>query len=436
MKIRYHCAKRTVSVDEPGLTILDISTAHKIQHLRECGGNAVCTTCRVRILDGINHVSPRTDAEARLAESRGWDEFTRLACQTKLTGDVGLERLVQTSAEVNHLQIEDLPEGQGKDRQVAILFCDMRNFTPFVESHLPYDVVHILNRFFSALGERILLCNGFIYQYVGDEITGLFGLGDDAPHNSCLAAVRAGLGMLDALEQLNPELSEEFGEELAVGIGIHFGTVVVGRIGHPSDRRFSVVGDAINVTSRIQGMNKELGTSLLISREVLSQLPSGTVRTSGKGSVSLKGKRDRFKVFEVLGFSESDPVLVLQTTSKQLLGPEAGFAEIFYRRLFFIAPEVRQLFRGELDAQKRMLTQMLESVIYATSRPKNLSLGLMSRGRQHTKYGVVPEHYPIMRQVLLETIEEVLQVRYTKPVAEAWEGTIDSILGLMSRGGR
>ncbi len=80
------------------------------------------------------------------------------------------------------------------------------------------------------------------------------------PKQSCLAAVRAGIGMIEALERLNPELERDFDTELAMGIGIHFGPTIVGRVGHPSHQQFAVIGDTVNVASRIQAANKTLGT--------------------------------------------------------------------------------------------------------------------------------------------------------------------------------
>ena len=435
MQINYHCAERTVKVEEDDPTILEVSTASKIPHLRECGGNGRCTTCRVRILTGVENLSPRTAAEVAVAEARGWDDFTRLACQTRLTGDVGLMRLLKTSAEVCQLQIETLPEGTGTTRKLAILFCDMRNFTPFVESNLAFDVVHILNRLFSVLGDSILINSGLIYQYVGDEITGLFGLGDEAAEKSCLSAVRAALDMLDSLDQLNKDLSADFKTELSVGIGVHFGEVIVGKIGHESDRRFAVVGDSVNVASRIQGANKELRTQLLVSEQLLEQLSEDTLRTGKTSSVTLKGKSAPFRVSQVLGFNAPDPLQIVQSTWKVIADQNRRFGDGFYERLFTAAPELRGLFSGDVSLQAQMLTQMLETVIYATSRPQHLALGLASLGRRHSGYGVKSEHYETVRDCLLDTIRDTLgDNRHTDEVAGAWTSTIDSVIQMMQMG--
>jgi adenylate cyclase len=103
-EILYADDERTVPVVDPNLTILETSIAHKVPHARECGGNARCTTRRVRILDGVQHVLPRTHLEALVAQARGWDSSARLACQTRVAGDVTVRRLIRTGADIASLQ--------------------------------------------------------------------------------------------------------------------------------------------------------------------------------------------------------------------------------------------------------------------------------------------------------------------------------------------
>jgi quinoprotein glucose dehydrogenase len=191
----------------------------------------------------------------------------------------------------SQLQLETIPEGVGQERDLALLICDMRGFTPFVESHTAFDVVHILNRMFDSLGEAILINGGAIYQYVGDEISGRFGLDGGSPETVCRAAIRSALGMIDALESLNTSLESEFGIKLSVGIGVHFGPVIVGRVGHPIQRDFSVLGDSINVASRIQGMNKQFWTRVLPTRWSLCHRGVGQCarHTSGTLGSGLQG---------------------------------------------------------------------------------------------------------------------------------------------------
>ena len=88
----------TVEDVPEGRTLLEVSIQHRIPHLHQCGGRGRCTTCRVQILDGLSHVSPRNAIEEKVASQRGWDEFTRLACQTKVQGALVVRRLLNSTA--------------------------------------------------------------------------------------------------------------------------------------------------------------------------------------------------------------------------------------------------------------------------------------------------------------------------------------------------
>jgi class 3 adenylate cyclase/hemoglobin-like flavoprotein len=428
--IVYAGEDKAVRVADTAMTILDVSIAHKIAHVRACGGHGRCTTCRVRICEGVQNVSARTPRELELADALHWDGCTRLACQTRISGDVTVERLIKSPADMSCLQLEEVSIAPPQERTLAILFSDIRNFTPFVEAHLVYDVVHILNRFFKAVGDAILANNGVIYQYVGDQIVGLFGVGGDAPEKSCLDTIRAGLGMLAAVDDLNAALSNEFGMALEIGVGAHVGPLIVGMIGHPDHRQFSAVGDAINIASRIEDANKTLGTRFLMSEELFNQVPQAPVKTRRTQAV-LKGRSGAFQLVEALGFAEPDSALLVQATIGVLLQHQQRFTQHLYRRLFELAPAAERLFHGDMQAQGQMLTHMVQFLVHAMSRPEIMTLGLRDLGRRHIGYGVAPEHYPAFRQAFLESARGVLGDRCTRQVEKAWADTIDRIVETM-----
>lgn len=432
--IKYSSIDRIVDVENPNASVLDTSIAHKIPHLHECGGHGRCTTCRIRILDGLQHVSPPSQKELEISRLRNWDPSIRLACQTRVLKDITIQRLVWSSAEISNLQKETISSGKGDERPLAILFCDMRNFTRLAEKHPIFDLAHMLNRFFTILGDPILMNNGIIYQYVGDEIIGIFGAGGDKPEKVSADAIRAGLGMLYAVQRLNSMELKDFDAEFQVGIGIHFGKAYVGHMGHPKHKQFAVVGDPVNVASRIQDQNKALGTRLLISEDVLNNLPPNTLGLGKVSTVALKGKDKPFTVCEVLGFSTLDLNLEVQATLDIILQNEERFADRFYAKVFSRAPEVRELFKKNMLEQGRMLTHMLGGIVYSLSRPEHLQMGLVSLGQQHERYGVKREHYPVVQQALLETIEEELGDAYTPAILEAWHRAIELVVSVMQEG--
>jgi adenylate cyclase len=420
-----------VATTEAGRTLLDVSLANQIPHFRECGGRGRCTTCRVEVIDGLSNLTAPTVREAKLAEARGWSPNVRLACQCSPLGDVRLRRLIRTPADISVLQTETLKEDPGREVDVAILSCDLRGFTPFADRHLPFDVVHVLNRVFGHLGDPILLNNGVIYKYAGDRVIGLFGVdGQGTAAEHAMQAVRAGLGMIDALRVLNESLAGEFDIEMDVRIGAHFGKLVVGYVGHPSYRAFSAIGDAMNVACRVEEANKELGTRFLVTSTLLSRLPVA-IKTGRHATVELRGKRRLHTLVEVEGITEPHPHHLVQGTARLLLGSQSRFADVFYRKLFEAAPAARAMFGGNLDAQARMLTQTLQSAVYGLSRYEQIAPGLVSLGRRHVGYGVSREHYELLLDVFHAAAADVLGPRFTREVAAAWRSVLATIASEM-----
>lgn len=434
--VRYRCAGRTVETGSADATLLDVSIANKITHWHECGGNGRCTTCRVRILDGASHLSPPTRREAELARARGWDPTIRLACQASVRGDIALERIVLSEATANQLRAETIGREAGAERQLAILFCDMRDFTALADTNSAFDIVHILNRFFEALGDPILLNGGIISHYVGDQICGLFGLDEADPARVCGRAVRAAFGMVEALERLNEELARSFGVRVRIGIGLHFGNAIVGEVGHPTLRRFTIIGDDVNTASRIESMTKEFAGPILVSRALADKLPEGALSVAEARMVRLRGKQKEIELLSVDSFADPSPFAPAQRSISRLLDDPSDFATRFYANMFDLQPELERLFVNGTTAQGMMLTHMLRSVVSGLERRKHMTIGLQALGRKHAGYGVQPDHYATFRTAMLQTISGLLGGDLTPELEASWSATLDVVLTLMKQGGR
>ncbi len=282
----------TVVDEEDALTILQISLKHGLPHVHDCGGHARCSTCRVMIHDGLANVLPRNDDERRLAELKGFEPDVRLACQTRVSGPVAIRRLV-FDAQDAAIAVAEKGGSTGCEKPLAILFSDIRDFTPFSEANLPYDVVHILNRYFLAMGDAVLDHGGIIDKYIGDGMMALFGVDGGPPRAVCLAAVRAGLRMLEKLAEFNGYLRQHFGVAFTTRIGIHYGNVVVGQMGHPRKSQFTAIGDAVNMASRIESAVKGTGANLLVSEAVFENIQDA-VQIGVETIAALKGKLGTF----------------------------------------------------------------------------------------------------------------------------------------------
>ncbi|MEM8900049.1 MAG: adenylate/guanylate cyclase domain-containing protein [Bacteroidota bacterium] len=429
--IVYSGINRKVEIEENRKSLLDISIDHKIPHLHECGGFGNCTTCRVRILKGIDNLGPKTAKEKSASQQRKWDPSIRLACQAVPSGDITLQRLIWSNGEVNQLQKELAKEGRAEERPIAILFCDLRNYTKLSSKNLNFDIAFMLNRFYTALGEPILMNNGIIYQYVGDEIIGVFGTAGGSPEKNCMDAIRAGLGMQYALNLLNKTELKDIDIKLASGIGINFGKAYVGHLGHPTHRQFSVIGDPVNVASRIQSQTKHTSTQILISESVWENVPKESLVIGESFNKLLAGKEESINLFEVKEFQEMDMQLELQASLHVLLQDEDKFADTFYHHVFSIKPDLRELFKTNMIDQGRILTHMVGGIVYSLSRPEYLVSGLKRLGRNHLNYGVKGKYYPIIREAMLKTIEETLGDKKTKSMMNAWAGALDFVTNTM-----
>ena len=181
-----------------GETILLAALRAGIAHAHLCGGSARCSTCRVIIVEGLENCAPRNAEEQSIAETLRLDPKVRLACQTVVTGKVKLRRLVTDILEdvdLTSLYVKGVePCSIGVEKYILILFSDIRGFTPFAESLLSYDVIHVLNLYFQKVGEVIGRHGGIINNYMGDGFMALFEADD--PAEGALRAVRAGLDLL------------------------------------------------------------------------------------------------------------------------------------------------------------------------------------------------------------------------------------------------
>ena len=162
----------------------DVSIAHL------CGGKARCSTCRVRVIDGLDALGPRTDAEAAMADRLDFPEEIRLACQASVSGPVRVWRLVLDKIDIE--MASQLGEGHyvgpvGREvADAAVMFTDVAGFTAMSEALPPYDVVHILNRFFNRAGDAVAANGGQIDNYMGDGLLAVFGI--DGESESALSA--------------------------------------------------------------------------------------------------------------------------------------------------------------------------------------------------------------------------------------------------------
>ena len=260
-------ADRVVTVPV-GVSVLEASRLAGIPHASVCGGRGRCSTCRVRVVHGLADLPLASLTEQRVLARVGAAPDVRLACQVRPVRDVAVLPLLAPSIAAADAFGSDAR--QGREQELAVLFADLRSFTHIAEHKLPYDVVFILNRYFEAVGGAIQEAGGIPNQFTGDGVMALFGV-ETGVELGCRQAVAAARAIVRHLAALNRELGEELQVPLRIGIGIHAGPAIVGRMGYGEGVYLTAVGDTVHVASRLEQLTKEYGCALVLSEQVASR---------------------------------------------------------------------------------------------------------------------------------------------------------------------
>ncbi len=286
-----------LSVQVPvGFSVLEASRAHDIPHLSVCGGRARCSTCRVRVESSSGVQPPPGPDEAQTLERIGNPPGVRLACQLRPTADLQVRPLLAARGVGNAFE----PLGGPSERDVVVLFADLRRWTGLAEQQLPFDLVYVLDQYFEAVGDAVRESGGIPNQFIGDSVMALFGLDTD-PVTAAKQALKAAGEIERRMAAVNESLAVEFRRPLDFGIGIHAGTAAVGTVGYRDTRTLSAVGDAVNTASRIQELTKHLQVRVVVSDEVMQRAgqPGGDWQ---RHEVPIRGREGKIVVYALATF--------------------------------------------------------------------------------------------------------------------------------------
>ena len=209
-----------------GPTLLEISRMYKVPHASICGGRARCSTCRVRVDKGASTLPPATFPESVTLGSIGAPPNVRLACQIRPTDTLVVTRLLKAATAGPEAAELEEADSAGVEKQLAVMFVDLRDFTRFSEKRLPFDVVFVLNEFFAVIGSAIAEHGGWIDKFLGDGLLAVFGQ-HSGIEVGCRQALRTARAIDLALDHINAKLAVEIGRPLQVGIGIDAGPLLL-----------------------------------------------------------------------------------------------------------------------------------------------------------------------------------------------------------------
>lgn len=186
----------------------------------------------------------------------------------------------------------------GQRREVTVLFSDIRAFTSISEKLPPQQLTHLLQEYFSEMADAVFATNGILDKYIGDAIMAFWGAPIEQPDQAD-RAVRTAIDMTKRLRKLQEKWASEKLPVLEIGIGINLGIATVGNFGSARRFDYTVIGDTVNAASRIESLNKEHRSHIIISESTKEQL-TFPIQTRDLGEVHVKGKDRPVRVFEIL----------------------------------------------------------------------------------------------------------------------------------------
>jgi adenylate cyclase len=298
-----HASGRVITAPV-GRSILEAIRDEGLPHASVCGGRARCTTCRVRVSEGLEHLPPPGRKEAQALGRIEAPPNVRLACQCRPTRDVAVTPLLPPSAGPSSAA-QPRSGAQGRERPIVAMFVDLRDSTRLGEGRLPYDVVFVMNQFFAEMHAALRASGGYYAQFRGDGLLALYGL-ESSLNTACRAAIAGAAEMQTRIEQLNRSLAADLEQPLRIGVGIHAGVAIVGTMGPPDAPIYSAIGDMVNTAARLENMTKAFACTLVVSDAVLRQagLEAGDAALH---QVRVRGKTERLAVYAV-----ADPRTLIQ----------------------------------------------------------------------------------------------------------------------------
>jgi adenylate cyclase len=278
----------------PDLSVLEASRIGGVPHYAVCGGKGRCSTCRVRIIESDGPLPEPGAIELATLRRIHADQDVRLGCQLRPKHNLSVALLLSPTVETD-LPVNGEPARPGREEEIAILFCDLRNFTALSEARLPYDVVFLLNRYFAIVGQAVEQAGGRLDKFIGDGAMALFGI-DGNSQAASRDAMKAAANIIREIGRLNAELEKEFSVELRVAIGVHTGPSIVGVMGYGSAKSLTAIGDTVNVASRLESLAKDFDTSIVVSEPAIVQAQA-EIKDLENRKITIRGRTSAMKVY-------------------------------------------------------------------------------------------------------------------------------------------
>ena len=337
-----------ISNDTQDLTILDIANQNGIPFQQACASHGHCSTCRILVIENPENLTPRTANEQHIAEKKCFESNIRLACQVKVTGHVKVKQLVKDEVDVTvALNGNTLQYSTGRRQKIAIIYCDIKEFIGITSKSHPYDIMHILNRYFFAMSEVALRFNGYVESHLGSSslytAVGLhikktgetFSQNLKFQQDIARQAIDIGLAMVDKIEEINTYLHKNYNLTIQASLGVHISDAIIGDVGFEGNSKLQIIGDVVDVASKIQSACRLSHSKILISKDIYI-LVNDEYYYNKKFQLSIKSQDEVMELYSVAGkvqgITQQEKIKIIYSVVSDNLSREKS--PLFVRLLF------------------------------------------------------------------------------------------------------
>ena len=279
-----------------GSSLLEASHKAGRYHESVCGGRGRCTTCRVRVTSSLGELPKPNKIEQSVINRLNFDQSLRLACQLRPETDIEINPLIKlVDHDKQNLRFSNQENLSGIEKETVIMFCDLRGFTRLSDGKMPFDVVFILNKYFKLVTDAVEENNGRIDKFIGDGVMAIFDK-DTTISKNCKNALKGAAMITTYLNELNDELSTDDIEPLRLGIGIHSGNAIIGKMGYGEASTDTAIGDTVNVASRLEQLTKDYSCQLMFSSTVAENAELDKTKLNSV-KTKIRGKKDYLEAF-------------------------------------------------------------------------------------------------------------------------------------------
>lgn len=428
--VYFYGDERAVMV-EKGMTLLESAEWNKVPHYADCGGQGKCSTCRVKIFSGIENLSSRTEIEQDLSKSRNWGKHIRLACQSRIFGDIVLERLLQNETELMDAYLEEYNVKPPVDKEVCVLAIRVIGLEKYW-NYKPHRVFgEIINKIISMFQNTILICGGKPETFRGDSLVAYFGLLESNQAEEKI--IRASFLISSQFAKMNRDWKESLDLELGLAMGIHQGVGLIAGIGLPETREVKVLGEVVSKAWSLVGYSERLGVMLVVSENYYSNSKEKIDYIQRYVVQSKKtGKKD--SIYKPGRFGEPDDLYMIFELFLEIQDRLDNLAGFFYDQLFAVKPSLQELFKEDTRHQKKVFVSFLNMLMFGLNRMEEITPMLVELGKKHKSYGLKEADYPVFRDTLLQLLRFGLRENWDEVKERAFKKILDKLSQKMLKG--